>query len=235
MNNALEVQELLVTRGDHFRIEITELTIQPGSLVGLVGPSGCGKSTLLDVLGLILTPDHIKSYRLSRRNLSDIDIAPVLLSRDLDYLARLRRDHYGFVLQTGGLLPFLTARENIGLAGGAISHIEDLARELGIFDILDTFPDSQSAGQRQRVSIARALQGQPEVILADEPTASLDPLAAEKTIQLLAERAIGSNSVLLVASHDWKLLAKFGFRRLESHVLNEAHQKVTRFEWGEVA
>ena len=207
-----------------FFLDVPELTIQRGEKVALVGYSGCGKSTLLDMLAMILKPTESQHFEFFYESeeagaSQTIDVMAAWKRNDLDALARLRLRHMGYVLQTGGLFPFLSVRDNIGLnregLGMPIDRaVEDVAAKLGIESHLDRLPGQLSVGERQRVAIARAMAHQPAVVIADEPTASLDPINAEKIMGLFSRLADDSQVTLVVATHDWERVADSGFRQI---------------------
>ncbi len=149
---------------------------------------------------------------------STVDLVATSLRRDAqDRFARLRRQHIGYVLQTGGLVPFLTVYGNLKaprrLAGLADSgHGVVLAERLGIAAHMDKYPGELSVGERQRAAIARALVHEPAVVIADEPTAALDPENSDRVMALFVELAEECGTTLLVASHDRERVAEFGFR-----------------------
>ena len=174
------------------------IEVQPGTSHAITGPSGCGKSTLLGLIAGLDVPtagsvsvggQEISSLRDSRR-------------------ARLRRDQFGLVFQSDNLLPFLTALENVSLqlalhaAGNGYERCLELLEELGLADDAHKLPDQLSGGQRQRVAIARALIHRPRVVLADEPTGSLDSDNSEAVIDLLLAAQRGSGATLVVVTHD---------------------------------
>ena len=139
-------------------------------------------------------------------------------------MARLRLRHIGYVLQTGGLLPFMSARDNMTTPGRAKgmdakavdAGLKELAGRLGIGHLLSALPDKLSIGERQRVAIARALLPKPELVLADEPTAALDPVTAKNVMRLFTELA--GECALVVVSHDHRLVEENGFRCLRLDV-----------------
>src|SRR5262245_17300015 len=151
------------------------LRIGPGERVAITGPSGCGKSTLL---GLIAGLDVPTSGRVS------VD-EQVLSSMSDEDRARVRRQDMGLVFQSDDLLPFLTATENVsaqlalGDRTGAHARSADILGAFDLMDELDRLPDELSGGQRQRVAIARSLVHRPRLLVADEPTGSLDPANAQ--------------------------------------------------------
>lgn len=209
-----------------YRLQVPRLDLRPGQRLALVGPSGSGKSTLLDLLALVLSPDPGGVLEFTRDGHTR-DIAALWRHDRQDLLASLRSQLMGYVLQTGGLLGFLDVRGNIGLPRALLGMPEDatvqrLAERLEIADQLDKLPAALSVGQRQRVSIARALAHGPALVLADEPTASLDPLNAERVMQLLVERAQEQGACILVATHDEVLARRVGLQLLRLAVQRDA-------------
>ena len=163
-----------------YSLVIPALHLGAGEQLAIVGPSGCGKSTLLDLLALVLAPDQVGRFEFNQ-----LDIGGLWRANQQSTLAGLRSRHLGYVLQTGGLLGFLDVRSNIALSRQLLGLKDDgsvarLAAQLQISDQLAKKPGALSVGQRQRVSCARALAHAPQLVLADEPTASLDPLNAER-------------------------------------------------------
>lgn len=203
-----------------FELAVPELSIRPGELVLLKAPSGAGKSTLLDLLAMVLEPDSVQRFRLAPRDGAAVDVDLLWSGRRLDRLDRLRGAEIGYVLQVGGLLPYLSVRENIQLAARLLGrldrdHIDGLCRRLGIHDHLAKAPAALSVGERQRVAIARALAHRPRLLLADEPTASLDPITASEVMQLLLEGIAESGTAAVVATHDWDIDDLPGARLVE--------------------
>jgi putative ABC transport system ATP-binding protein len=200
-------------RGD-FALLIPAFAIDPGEAIAITGPSGSGKSTLLDLLALALKPDTAASF-----TLGGTDAASLWRADRADALARLRAARLGYVLQQGGLLPFLTVRQNIilpqRLAGRVDARrVQDLAERLDIADQLDKKPAALSVGQRQRAAIARALAHRPAIVLADEPTASVHPEMADTILSLLAGTARESGAALVLATHDPARAQAAGFSLL---------------------
>ena len=184
------------------------VAFRAGETCVLMGPSGSGKTTLLSILGFLLTPTagHV-----------------LLEGQTVDYkvrgqLGRLRREKIGFVFQHAQLLPFLTVAENLevvgrnaGMPAKALGRrVDKLLARLDIAGMKHKRPDQLSGGQRQRVAIARALLHRPPILLADEPTAALDWQNGEAAVRLLVEQAQAEGSLLLVVSHDVRLLPLFG-------------------------
>jgi len=214
----LAVRNLVKNRGRNYRLIIPEMVIRPGARILLLGDSGSGKSTTLDMLALVLKPDEADAF-LWRPETKNTDLHNLWLKNNALGLGRLRREELGYVLQTGGLIPFLTVRENILLAAKlkkmTAQDQEDKFKklvqeqELDIGHLADKYPDRISVGQRQRCAIARAVIHSPALVLADEPTASLDPPTADRVFNLLL--TFCRDSALIVASHDESRAETHGF------------------------
>lgn len=184
------------------------LSFEAGKNCVLVGPSGSGKTTLLSILGCLLTPTA---------GSVELDGYPVNFG-SVRGLVRLRRRSIGFVFQHAQLLPFLTVRENltvvaqnarIGSNSDCVKRIASLLECLGIARYANRKPSDLSGGQRQRVAIARAILHCPKVILADEPTASLDWENGQAAMRLLCEQAQSNGALLVTVTHDSRLLNLF--------------------------
>ena len=138
--------------------------------------------------------------------------------KDLNSLARLRQRHLGYVQQTGGLLPFLTARDNIMLRCSSLGCVAERSQQiqgivdgLGIGRLLKQYPATLSVGERQRVAIAAALAHAPEMVLADEPTAALDPMHARNALRIFANLAQMMNITVLMVTHSLEMAVEAGF------------------------
>ena len=195
-----------------YSLVIPALHLRAGEQVAIVGPSGCGKSTLLDVLALVLAPDQVGRFAFHQQ-----DIGGLWRADQQSALAALRSRHLGYVLQTGGLLGFLDVRGNIALSRQLLGLKDDgsvarLAEQLEISDQLAKKPAALSVGQRQRVSCARALAHAPQLLLADEPTASLDPLNAERVMHELLAQAREHRAACVIATHDEPLARASGLQ-----------------------
>ena len=206
-----------------FELQVPRLAIRAGEVAVLRGVSGSGKSTLLDLLALALQPDSVDAFSFSPRGSAASDVDRLWAARDFNALGRLRAAHIGYVLQTGGLLPFLTVRENIALSCRLLGQqgagrIGDLARRLDITAQLAKRPGQLSVGERQRVAIARALAHGPSVVLADEPTASVDPVNARAILGLFLELVTQMGVTAVIASHDWHSEAAAGFQILQQRI-----------------
>jgi putative ABC transport system ATP-binding protein len=175
------------------------------------------------MLAFILQPSAAGAFRFrpeEDKNPHDVDAC--WRGDKLNLLGDMRRRHIGYVMQTGGLLPYLSVRENMSLTRsvlglGQSDTVEQLARELGIARHLDKLPETLSVGERQRVAIGRALAHEPPIVIADEPTASVDPFAAEKIMSLFIGLAEERNITVVVASHAWRHIKRLGLRRLAHH------------------
>lgn len=180
-----------------------DLTVQRGELLALTGPSGSGKSTILNLCGLIDAPD-CGSIAL------DGQVTTALAE---DQRTLLRRDALGFVFQNFNLVPVMTVAENVDyplfLTGvPAAERRERVAAQLhavGLQDHAQHRPDALSGGQRQRVAIARALIKRPRLVIADEPTASLDSHTADQVLDLMRERCHAEGAAFVIATHDSRL------------------------------
>lgn len=195
-----------------YSLVIPALALRAGEQLAIVGPSGCGKSTLLDVLALVLAPDQVGRFEFDQ-----VDVGALWRADQQSTLAALRSTHLGYVLQTGGLLGFLDVRSNIALSRQLLGLKDDgsvarLAEQLEISDQLGKKPTALSVGQRQRVSCARALAHAPQLVLADEPTASLDPLNAERVMQALLAQAREHRAACVIATHDEPLARASGLQ-----------------------
>lgn len=200
-----------------FRLEISFLKIRSGDKLAITGPSGCGKSTTLDILGLSLAPDSGGTFSFSNpaAQMERIDIQALWKKSDYARLTDIRLHSLGYVLQTGELLPYLTVRENMTLVArlGGKNQAESneladhIAGRLDIREQMDAMPATLSVGQRQRVAIGRALAAQPPVILADEPTAALDPGNAASVMEIFLNSLQDFGSALLLVTHnvEWAL------------------------------
>lgn len=216
MAPVLELRSVVAKRGADFRVDIAELAVARGEAVAIVGPSGSGKSTVLDVLACTLAPVEAAQFMCSARG-EALDLGAIWRRDDTDALRRYRARMVGYVLQTGGLVPFLSLGDNVSLpfwrdgkANGAA--VQQVLAELGITALASRMPRHVSVGQRQRAAIARALVGDPPILLADEPTASLDADTAETVMALLVAAARGRGAALVMVTHDPALARRHGLR-----------------------
>jgi len=220
-----QVKDVVKTRSSNgyaFSLRVPSLRIQRGEKIALIGESGCGKSTLLDMLVFILQPSGVGTFSFHASGADAVDIGAAWKQRKRNRLAALRKAHMGYVMQTGGLLPYLNIYDNINLSRRMLGMkadgtVETLARELGLAQHLHKLPDALSTGERQRVAIGRALAHRPAIVVADEPTASVDPFAAEKIMSLFIGMVEEMNITVIVASHAWRHIKQLGLRRLAHH------------------
>ncbi|MGH2923977.1 MAG: ABC transporter ATP-binding protein [Solirubrobacterales bacterium] len=181
-------------------LDRVDLEIARGEMVAIMGPSGSGKSTLLHLLGALETPTS-GSIALAGRRFDGLDDRELTL---------LRREHIGFVFQFFNLLPALTAEENVllpaliaGVAGGpARRRAHALLRRVGLAPRSSHLPSELSGGEQQRVSIARALLMEPELVLADEPTGNLDSHSESQVLALLSELNSSEGHTIVIVTHD---------------------------------
>ena len=207
----LGMRKELRSTAHEFALEVPELTIEKGQFVGLVGKSGSGKSTLLDILAMVSAPTAVAGYSLGT-DAGEIDLSDLIARRDDVAIAGVRLRHFGYVLQAGGLFEFLTVRQNLELpfrlAGRPIDtdEIEAQCAPFEISDQLEKRPSALSGGQRQRVAILRALSMSPAVVLADEPTASVDETMSQAIVRLLRDLAKSRGATVVMVSHDVDLI-----------------------------
>jgi putative ABC transport system ATP-binding protein len=205
---ALEVRNIVKTfniegGGTINAVDDVSFEVHSGEFVALVGPSGSGKTTMLSILAALLTPT---------------DGQVLVDGQDLSSLSerkrvRLRREKIGFTFQSNNLIPFLTAQENVDFMlrlngkankSGRMRSAELLSR-LGLSDRLRNLPGQMSGGQQQRVAIARALIHNPAVVLADEPTASLDTERAYQVVETFANLIHENERAGIMVTHDLRM------------------------------
>jgi len=219
----LEIADLVVARGEggnRFELRVPSLRLHRGERLALVGTSGCGKSTLLNAIALVLEPTSVGHFMLRPEPGVRIDVAAQWAKTgNTAVFAEVRRRWMGYVLQTGGLLSFLNAGANLALPRQLLGlepqeEVRSLAATLGLERHLGRKPANLSMGERQRVAIGRALSHRPAIVIADEPTAALDPANADQVMALFVDQARERQSTLVVASHDLERVSHFDFRRL---------------------
>lgn len=202
MNAELMIETYDLTRiyGDAEDIRALDgvtMSVETGEFVAVMGPSGSGKSTLLNVLGTLDLPTSGKVF-VNGQDLSTL--------RDVD---RFRAQTVGFMFQLHNLLPTLTARENVEIPmmgflnpTPRLKRAEELLSLVGLGDRLHHLPGQLSGGQRQRVAVARALANQPPLVLADEPTGSLDTSSGQELMHLLKELNQSQGVTFVIVTHD---------------------------------
>lgn len=189
-------------------------TIEPGEFAAIVGPSGSGKTTLLAMIGGLLTPTS-GSIRVDGQEVGKMSSGEA---------AAYRRNSVGYVFQANNLVPYLTARENLMLmqqiGGGpkqaAQQRAGRLLEELGLTKRADAIATQLSGGERQRVAIARALMNDPQLVLVDEPTASLDSVRGRQVVRSLIDEVKGRDKLGIMVTHDLDMAA-LADRVLEIH------------------
>lgn len=181
----------------------TTMSIDKGEFVAIIGPSGSGKSTLLTLAGGLQTPSSGSVF------INDQEFSNQKESERV----KLRFKEIGFILQASNLVPFLTVKKQLLLVD-KIKHerrqkeAKELFEQLGVDKLINKYPEELSGGERQRVAIARALYNDPSIILADEPTASLDSEKAREVVDILAKESKEKNKATIMVTHDTRLIDK---------------------------
>lgn len=184
-------------------LKSTDLSIEPQEFVAIVGPSGSGKSTLLTIIGALQNPTS-GSVKIDGEDISDLD------AKDA---ADLRFRSIGFILQGSNLVPFLTVYEQFQMKMKQATikdydkTIDDMLEVLGIDDLRHKYPDEISGGERQRVAVGLALILKPQIILADEPTASLDSEKAYQVVEMLSSISKKQEASVIMVTHDKRMLS----------------------------
>jgi len=201
----LELKNVTKTFGSgHKKVEAlkeTEFTANQGELLAIIGPSGSGKSTFLTIVGGLLTPTS-GDVILNGQNVTEMS------EKKRSYV---RLNEIGFILQASNLIPFLTVAKQMKLLNKVkkgnmnADELEQLYDDLGIGDLRGKYPSDLSGGERQRVAIAKALYSNPSILLADEPTASLDSDRAYEVMELLKRETKNKKTTTIVVTHDTRL------------------------------
>ena len=197
--NIVEFQEVskVYSAGDHIlkALDEVKLTLEKGKLIVILGPSGAGKSTLLNLLGGLDSPTSGK-IKVDGKDISKLNN---------DELAEYRAEKVGFIFQFYNLIPTLTVLENVSLVNEiSKKHIsaKDMLEEVGLIDHINNFPSELSGGEQQRVSIARALAKNPEIVLCDEPTGALDSQTGVVVLKLLLSMCKNHNKTIVIVTHN---------------------------------
>ncbi|WP_281613280.1 ATP-binding cassette domain-containing protein [Flammeovirga sp. SubArs3] len=207
----IQTNQLKYTYSNTTKISFPDFNIGAGDEMLILGPSGCGKTTLLHLLGGLL-PNQEGKIVINGQDITD------LKGRKMD---KFRGDNIGIIFQKPHFASALTVEENLAFAQKAAGNqvnkerIKYLLNRLGILQHLGQSPKKMSEGEKQRLSVAMALINKPTLLLADEPTASLDDYHAESVIQLLRELSAEENTALIIVTHDSRLKTAF-----DGHVLN---------------
>jgi len=226
----LHIEDLSHRRGQGgqaFRVEVPKLALAPGEIIAITGESGCGKSTALELLGLVARPLAVGRFEARFGDGGPVDVGALWRADELGFLARLRARHLGFVLQTGGLLPYLRVAGNIQVNRRLLGlpaedgEVRTIVHKLEIADLLHKKPHQLSVGQQQRVSVARALAHRPRLLLADEPTASLDPRLGDEVMGLLLDLADRFGIGVVIATHSQAQVEARGLRQLRAEPLTD--------------
>lgn len=179
----------------------TNFSVDKGEFAAIIGPSGSGKSTLLTIAGGLQSPSSGEIWINGR----------ALNEKKEKARAKVRFEEIGFILQASNLVPFLTVKKQLQLVDKVNKAKEnsaglDLLNRLGLEKLVDKYPEELSGGERQRVAIVRALYNDPTIILADEPTASLDTEKAYEVVKILAKEAKEKNKATIMVTHDLRLV-----------------------------
>ena len=184
-------------------LKAIDFYVKEGEFVSIIGPSGSGKSTFLTLAGGLQTPSSGSVF------INDQEFSNQKESERV----KLRFKEIGFILQASNLVPFLTVKKQLLLVD-KIKHehrqkeANELFEQLGVDKLINKYPEELSGGERQRVAIARALYNDPSIILADEPTASLDSEKAREVVDILAKESKDKNKATIMVTHDTRLIDK---------------------------
>lgn len=202
----LEMNQINKTFGSgHKKVDAlkkTDFQAERGELIAVIGPSGSGKSTFLTIAGGLLSPTSGDIF-INEKNIASLNEKE---------LSKVRLKEIGFILQASNLIPFLTVDKQMKLLDKVKKdnmnkqELEQLYEDLGITDLRNKYPSDLSGGERQRVAIAKALYSNPSIILADEPTASLDSDRAYEVMQLLRNETKNKKTTTIVVTHDIRLI-----------------------------
>lgn len=179
-------------------LDSLDFTVNAGEFVAVLGPSGSGKSTFLSISGLLMTPDSGSVF---------------IHGQDMTALkkklwTKQRREHIGFIFQNHQLLPYLKVQDQLGVTNKNLSSSrkEELLKELGIFEVRKQYPAQLSGGERQRTAIARAFASNQSLILADEPTASLDANRGRQAVEMIRHQVKKEQKAAVMVTHDERVL-----------------------------
>lgn len=205
----MSARGLEMSFGQTHALRGVDLDVAAGEVLAVTGPSGSGKSTLLHVMAGVLVPGA------GRVDYHGGDVSQDITALDEAARSRLRLKEFGFIFQFGQLLPDLSALDNVTipllLAGTArrraLAQARETLGELGLSEHLDKRPTQLSGGQAQRTAVARALVTNPRLLFADEPTGSLDSLAAERTMEVLLSSVRSRGAGLVIITHDARVAA----------------------------
>ena len=179
------------------------LNVKPGEFIAIVGPSGSGKSTFLSIPGALLSPTD-----------GSVTIGDSKLhKKEYKKLTKIRREKIGFIFQNHHLLPYLTALEQLQLVidmnkknGKPDMNAAEMLEDLGLAECSNKYPAKMSGGEKQRVAIARAFMNNPDIILADEPTASLDGMRGRQVVEMIKKEVVKHKKAAIMVTHDERVL-----------------------------
>lgn len=201
----IELKEVSKTFGEGNRevtaLQKTNFSVKEGEFAAIIGPSGSGKSTLLTIIGGLQTPSEGKVL-INDQKFSELEEKE---------RAEMRFKEIGFILQASNLIPFLTVKDQLKLVDKIEKskqdeeYVESLLGDLKIEELKDKYPGDLSGGEKQRAAIARAMYHDPSVILADEPTASLDSERAFEVVEILANETKNKKKATIMVTHDERL------------------------------
>ena len=205
----VELKNVTKTFGEgHKKVEAlkpTQFSAEKGELIAIIGPSGSGKSTFLTIVGGLLSPTEGEVI-INGKNFAAVSEKK---------RSALRLEEIGFILQASNTVPFLTVQQQFELLDRVKENnlkekeLEQLLSDLDIEHLKNKYPTDLSGGERQRLAIARAMYTNPSIILADEPTASLDSERAFEVMELLQKETKNKNTTTLVVTHDTRLIEYF--------------------------
>ncbi|MFX3648517.1 MAG: ABC transporter ATP-binding protein [Paenibacillus sp.] len=208
MVKGLQMKEVTMyyAEGNHriMALDHVSISVEPGEFVAVVGPSGSGKSTFLSIAGAMLKASE-GDVQLNGNNIS------TLTEKEL---SNIRLQEVGFIMQSSNLVPYLNVLDQLLVVkrmSGKVKREDNefaskLLEELGLGLKLKSFPEELSGGEKQRTAIARALMNNPNIILADEPTASLDTKRAHEVVSLIAHEVKSRRKAAIMVTHDERML-----------------------------
>lgn len=180
------------------------LKVKPGEFVAIVGPSGSGKSTMLSIAGALLSNTK-----------GEVIIGDTALDNNKKNWSMVRREKIGFIFQSHQLIPYLNIGDQLNLIAKISNkknkkefeaYADELLEDLGLLDSKNKYPNKLSGGEKQRVAIARAFMNKPDVILADEPTASLDGPRGRQVVEMIRKEVKKQNKAAIMVTHDERIL-----------------------------
>lgn len=185
-------------------LDNVSIKVKPGEFAAIVGPSGSGKSTMLSIAGALLSSSR-----------GEVIIGDTKLDNNNKNWNRVRREKIGFIFQSHQLVPYLTVKDQLNLIAKITknkdkkefeTYADELLKDLGLEDSKTKYPNKLSGGEKQRVAIARAFMNKPDVILADEPTASLDGPRGRQVVEMIRKVVKKQNRAAIMVTHDERIL-----------------------------